>query len=144
MTPEQNIPGSNGNEEVVPIAQSPITGASLSGGLGSYPRHLLVGAFYPSAEMLSVSFISLVDWPGERDDHVHLFYICSRPNTKKKVCGFFFKAIVCGEYRFGLETSVGTITLDDENLLYLIFDLYLIPCEFSPPVLICSFPLRFN
>ena len=48
--PDQGRPGSNGNERVLRIPQSPsITGTSPSDRLVSYPEHSWVGA-YSSAE----------------------------------------------------------------------------------------------
>ena len=64
-TPAQSGPGSNGNEGMLRILQSPsITGTSLSDGLVSYSGHSLEG-FYPSAEMQSVYSTAPADWAME-------------------------------------------------------------------------------
>ena len=59
----QSGPGSNSNEGVLCIPQSPsITGTSPSDCLGSYPGHLLgAGESYPSAEVQSVYSTSPAD-----------------------------------------------------------------------------------
>ena len=43
-TPGQSRPGSNGNEGVLHIPQSSMTGVSLSDGLVSYPTIIVEGA----------------------------------------------------------------------------------------------------
>ena len=61
--PGQNGPGSNGNEGVLRIPQSPsITGTSPSDRLVSYSGHSLGGGSYPSAEAQSVFSTAPVDW----------------------------------------------------------------------------------
>ena len=60
-TPGQSGPGNNGNEGVLLIPQSSMTGASLSDCIMSYPAHLF-GGFYPSAEMQSVYSTTLPNW----------------------------------------------------------------------------------
>ena len=55
-------PGSNGNEGVLCIPQSPsITGTAPLDCLVSYPRHSL-GRSYPSADVQSVYSTALADW----------------------------------------------------------------------------------
>ena len=61
--PGQSEPGSNGNEEVLCIPQSPsITGTSPSDCLVSYQGHSLGGGSYPSAEVQSVYSTAPADW----------------------------------------------------------------------------------
>ena len=62
---DQSGPGSNGYKEVLYIPQSSKTGASSSDYLVSYPRHLLVVGFYPSAEMQLVYSTIPADYIGE-------------------------------------------------------------------------------
>ena len=58
----QSGPGSNGNEGVLRIPQSPsITGTSPSDCLVSYPGHSLGGS-YPFAEVQSAYSTGPVDW----------------------------------------------------------------------------------
>ena len=60
--PGQSGPGSNGNEGVLHISQSPsITGTSPSDFLVSYPGLSLEGS-YPSAEVQSVYSTAPADW----------------------------------------------------------------------------------
>ena len=60
--PGQSRPGSNGDEGVVRIPQSPsITGTSPSDCLVSYPGHSLGGS-YPSAKEQSVYFTAPAYW----------------------------------------------------------------------------------
>ena len=62
-TPGQSGPGGNGNEEVLLIPQiSSITGSFSLDYLVSYPRHMLVGGFYSSAEIQSVYSTAPADW----------------------------------------------------------------------------------
>ena len=59
-------PGSDGNEEVLIIHQSPsVTKASPSDSLVSYPGHSLVDFFYPSADMQSVYSTVSGNWVSE-------------------------------------------------------------------------------
>ena len=61
-TPGQSGPGSDGNEGVLRIPQSPsITGTSPSDCLVSYPGHSL-GVSYPSAEVQSVYSTATAHW----------------------------------------------------------------------------------
>ena len=65
-TPGQSGLGSDGNEGVVRISQSSnITGTSPSDCFVSYAGHSLVvgGGSYPFAELQSVYFTALTDWP---------------------------------------------------------------------------------
>ena len=62
----QSGPGSNGNEGVLCIPQSPsVTGTSPSDCLVSYPGHSL-GGFYPSAEVQSVYSTAPANWASKR------------------------------------------------------------------------------
>ena len=61
--PGQCGPGSNGNEEVLHIPQIfSITGTSPTDCLVSYPRTLVGGGSYPSAEKQSVYSTAPADW----------------------------------------------------------------------------------
>ena len=61
--PDQRVPGSNGNEEVLRIPQSSsIAENSPSDCLESYLRHSLGGGSYPSAKKQSVHSTAPADW----------------------------------------------------------------------------------
>ena len=65
-SPGQSGPGSNGNEEVIRIPQSPsITGTSPSDSFVSYPGHSMRGGSYPSEEVQSVYSTALADWANQ-------------------------------------------------------------------------------
>ena len=62
-TPGQSGPGSDDNEEVLPISQSSsIIGTSPSDCLVSYAEHSLGGGGFPSAEKPSVYSTAPADW----------------------------------------------------------------------------------
>ena len=68
ITPSQSRLGSNGNERVLQIPQSPRTGASSSDILESSPGHLL-GKSYTSVEMQLAYSTAPADWAGNVLDH---------------------------------------------------------------------------
>ena len=61
--PGQSEPGSNGNEGVLRIPQSPsITGTSSADPLMLYPGHTWVGEAYSSEEVQSMYSTATADW----------------------------------------------------------------------------------
>ena len=58
----QSGPESNGNEGVLNIPQSSMTGASLSNGLVSYPEQLVGRESYSSAAIQSAYSTAPDDW----------------------------------------------------------------------------------
>ena len=67
----QSEPGSNGNEGVIRIPQSPsITGTSPSDCLVSYPGHSWRGGSYPSEEVQSVYSTAPADLASQRMDFI--------------------------------------------------------------------------